>query len=227
MNQSLSISAEAKAKRLKSARALTGLSRKQIEDLYGISENTLRLWENPSSKSKGLSEKGAIRIIAMLKKMGVTCTLEWLLYGNGEGPKTYTDLQHNVITPLVKIINTPEVKWDDEIILEEVEAFRHLNPDPIAIRINDDSMEPFLQRGDYVAGNKKYGSEIEKYVGLICIIETANCLQLCRRLDKDKDSKFVLSCINPATRIDQPVLYGVKCHSVAQVVWIRKKETPL
>ena len=221
------INTEAKAKRLKSARALTGLSRRQIEQLYNISENTFRLWENPSSIGKGLSEKGAARVADMLKKAGIICTIEWLLYGAGDGPKAHSDILNNVVTPLENIFNVPEVKWSDEIILEEIEAFRRLNPDPIAIRVNDDSMEPYLQQGDYVAGNRKYGHDMEKYVGLICIIETADCTQICRRLDKDKNNTFILSCLNHNTRVDQPVVYGVKCHSVAQVVWIRKKETPL
>lgn len=223
MHQDSSLILE-KAKRLKSVRALIGLSRKQIEDIYGISENTLRLWESPATNSKGLSEKGAIRIIDMLKKTGIVCTIEWLLHGRGDGPKSYKDLQSKVISSIENFINIPEVIWDDEIVLREVEAFRDLNPDPIAIRINDDSMEPLLCSGDYVAGNRRFGNDIEKYIGLICIIETADCQQLCRRLDKDINNRYILLAINPHTRASQPVIYNAKCHSVAQVVWIRKKE---
>jgi transcriptional regulator with XRE-family HTH domain len=218
-------SATAKAKRLKSARALADLSRKQIEKLYNISENTLRLWENPCQTSNGLSEKGAARAIEMLRKAGVSCSIEWLLYGSGNGPKTYNQIQNDVVAPIKNIIHIPEVKWDDEIIFEEIETFRHLNPDPIAIIIPDDGMEPLFQEGNYVGGNKRYGSEIEKLVGSICIIETIDCMQLCRRLDKDKSGKYILSCLNPLAHVEQPVLYGVKLHSASQVIWIRKKES--
>lgn len=90
-----------------------------------------------------------------------------------------------------EIINVPSIAWDDEIILEEIETFRRLNPDPLVVCINDDSMEPFLHKGDYVAGNRKYGDDIQKHLGLICIIETIDCLQLCRRLDKGKKTKIL------------------------------------
>ncbi len=219
----LNIDAQNKASRLKAARALAGLSRRQIEEVYGISVNTQRMWEDPREGKGGLTEKGAIRIVEALKMNDVICSLEWLLYGIGQGPRNYTDVADNVVKPLQSFINIPEIDWGrDEIIFEEVNFFIQVNPQPITLRMADDSMEPILSMMDFVAGNKCYDN-FSHLLGEICIVETKSNLTLCRRLDRSKNENlYNLSSINPKTSAEVPILYDEALHSAAKVIWIRK-----
>ena len=76
-----------KGKRVRSARMLTGLTRKKFEEKYKIHENTLKSWESPKQSQQGLTEKGAKRLIEALKNESINCTVEWLMTGAGHGPK--------------------------------------------------------------------------------------------------------------------------------------------
>ncbi len=78
-------SPKARGKRLKFVRKLAGLSRKQLEKKYGISANTVQSWE--VAKKGGLTERGAHRILAVIQKEGINCSIEWLLYGTGAPPR--------------------------------------------------------------------------------------------------------------------------------------------
>ena len=69
--------------RIKQTRMLAGLSRKDMEDKYGIPSNTLQCWESGRVK---LTEKGADRLISAFNKFGIECTKEWLF--NGETPNS-------------------------------------------------------------------------------------------------------------------------------------------
>jgi len=219
-------SAQSKANRLRSARIMAGLSRKEMEN-FGIPENTLRMWEHPRDQSSGLTEKGASRIVNALKEKNILCTVDWLLRGVGDGPKTYQEINDQIIEPLQNFLEVPAVDWgEEEIILKEIETFCRVNPDPAILRVNDNSMAPYINSGDYVGGNKKYGNEIINFIGVICVIELSDHVQICRRLDKGKKGldTYTLSCINPMASIESPVLYDVPVCSVAQVIWIRKTE---
>lgn len=217
-------SAKSKASRLLGARNMARLTRKDIEQQYGISENTIRMWERPRTDSFGLTKKGANRIVKALKQSGVVCSIEWLMEGAGTGPKLYEEMVSDVITPIKKLIDIPKVTWGkEEIIQKEIECFYSLHPNAVIIKILDDGMAPYLMMGDYVGGEKCMGDDIEHCIGKICIVNMHNNNSICRQLVKSShNASYNLVCSNPVTEAKEPVIYDANLNYVSEVIWIRK-----
>ncbi len=127
--------------RIRLARNMVGLSRKEVEERFSISANTLQSWE---SDKNTLTQKGAKRLNEVFIQLGLLCSEEWFLSGNGQMPML---LKEKLSLPID--IN------EDICILREIEVFRAINPDPIVITISDNVMEPIYEIGDYVGGNTK------------------------------------------------------------------------
>ena len=211
-------------RRLKSLRALLGLSRAEFEKKYRISAATLRAWEDPPKERKqGLSVEGAKKIIAALNTEKIACSLDWLFYGIGNPPQSYKLLKENIITP---ISNTFEIPSDDfseaTSALKDVNSFLSNHVDSITLLIQDDSMEPQYEVGDYVGGILSQ-NKIDNLIGEICIITLPDNITLARRLEESstKDT-FTLIATNPKPNNSAPILFNVKIHSAAKLIWHRK-----
>lgn len=73
----------AMGQRIKRARMLAGLSRKDLEEKHGISPHTLQSWElgrNPINRTK------AANLVEILHQYDVSCSIDWFLEGTGKGP---------------------------------------------------------------------------------------------------------------------------------------------
>ena len=84
-------------RRVKMTRTLAGLSRKDLEDKYGISMHTLQSWElgrNP------LTDKAASKLVEIFHSTGVSCSMQWLLEGAGKSPA----LLESEFTPYPRLI---------------------------------------------------------------------------------------------------------------------------
>ncbi len=217
------IDAQSKALRLKSVRSLSGLTRKQLEKQHGISENTLRMWEQPRSGSNGLTVKGAERMIEALNKTGVLCTIDWLLSGIGQGPMLYQQLHNEIIKPLSEIVNVPEFNYNQEelAIQQEIQLFEKLYKNSIVIRVADNAMQPFVAYGDYVGGYRKEAVTLDDLVGHLCIIKLKNEMILCRKLLKNNE-KFILSSINENANIKNAIEYDPDIEYAYPISWVRK-----
>lgn len=196
--------------RIKLARNMLGLSRKELEERFHISVNTLQAWETDKNT---LTEKGAKKLNAAFTRLGLLCTEDWLLTGNGQIPIL---LQNNLALPN---------EMDEDIcILREIEVFKALNPSPIVVIINDNGMEPIYSIGDFVGGNRKSIHQIETLIGENCIIETLQGDTLVRKILKGSKRQFYnLACINIATD-QQPIIVDMKIRFAAKIVLHRKKE---
>lgn len=73
-----------KGHRLRMARALTGLSKHELQEKIGVSASLLDAWESGRVE---LTEKNALRISNSLKLAGILCSSEWLLSGNSPPPR--------------------------------------------------------------------------------------------------------------------------------------------
>ncbi|RDI41111.1 helix-turn-helix domain-containing protein [Aquicella lusitana] len=196
--------------RIKLARNMLGLSRKELEERFHISVNTLQAWE---SDKNTLTDKGARKLNSVFIKLGLLCTEDWLLTGKGQTPILLQDIS-----------TLPNEMNEDICILREIEAFKAINPNPVVVIINDDGMEPIYSIGDFVGGNKKADLHIESLIGENCIIETFQGDTLVRKLLKGtKEQLYNLVCINIATQL-QPIIPDVKIRSAARIVLHRKKE---
>lgn len=196
--------------RIKLARSMLGLSRKQLEDRYHISVNTLQAWE---SDKNILTSKGAKKLNQTFIKLGLLCSEDWLLTGKGTTPILMEDTA-----------TLPNEMNEDICILREIEAFKAINPDPIVVVVNDNGMEPIYCIGDFVGGNKKYGEKIEELLGSICIIETMQGDTLVRKLlQSNKPYVYNLACTNIATD-QQPITPDIKIRFASRIVLHRKKD---
>jgi transcriptional regulator with XRE-family HTH domain len=197
-------------RRVKLARNMLGLSRRDLEEKFHISSHTLQSWENGRNP---LTLKGAKKLSNAFAKLGLLCSDKWLLTGQGNFP--------------VLVMNgdkTLKELTEDLRILREVESFEAINPSPIVVAIADDGMTPVYNLADYVGGNKRYGDEISCIVGTYCIVETIEGDTFVRKLlHGKKESIYNLACINNYSQ-QQPLIVNVKLLYAAQVVWHRARE---
>ncbi|MBM7073003.1 helix-turn-helix transcriptional regulator [Shewanella sp. 202IG2-18] len=193
--------------RVKGIRMQLGLSRKKFEQATGISSNTLQAWELGKNH---LTEKAASKLCLALEKIGVNCTVDWLLHGNGIPPRAF---------------QTSEQSFDEDVrILKEVAFFEANNPSSIVIIVMDDAMMPFYKIGDYVAGCQKSSEYTDLLVGTNCIVTLYSGKMLLRHLSKDVHGCYNLYSLNPDTQVENACVLDCKIQRIAQVVWHRTNE---
>lgn len=211
-------SPQARGKRLKTARMMTGLTRNGLEEKYGISASTIQSWE--AAKAGGLTERGVARVLPVLHKEGVTCTNDWLLYGIGSGPQPT-----NLPLPSSGQEEMERSLPEDKAIIQELLTFRNLNNDAIDLVVLDDGMGPQFSEGDYIAGIRRTKENIHTLVGMNCIVQTAHNDMQFRRIKKSaRPGLFNLICINPDTEVFETTLYDQELISAAPVIWHRRRD---
>jgi transcriptional regulator with XRE-family HTH domain len=215
--------AEARAKRIKRLRNLANLSRKEIADKYQLNINTLKGWE--LARHGGLTEKGAKTILHILENEGVKCTLNWILYGVGEGPAIFEKPNHLASTDKSDEIQKSKLSEEEKQIINELLLFRQHNEHAIEFIVPDDSMHPYFEKGDYVAGIRRYGKDIANVVGLNCIIQTKSGAMLLRNLRAGNNNEFyTLLCLNLQTSLKEAIMHNVDLVSAAPVIWQRRRD---
>ncbi|HHF7369000.1 XRE family transcriptional regulator [Legionella waltersii] len=202
--------------RIKRARMLAGLSRKDLEEKHGISIHTLQSWElgrNPINKTKAAS------LIEILHQYDVTCSIDWLLEGIGKGPSVIENEFQNYPS-LADTVG--DLIASEQAIQKEIDFFKTNNPNAVVIRISDDSMEPEYKVGDIVGGIKFINQDKKNQcVGNNCIVETTEGIFF-RRFIKSED-KYLLVCNNNRTSVSDPVISPDLILSIAPVIWHRWK----
>ena len=189
---------------------MASLSRINFCKSTGIKPNTLVSWE--TGKYGGLSSKGANALVFEAKKFGIFCSVRWLLKGEGTPP---VFVQNELIDEF------PEAHQD---VLQEIALFASLHPDSRISSVSDDSMSPYYEIGDYVAGINLHEKDINNAIGRTCIVETIDNQILIRQVQSsNKQHFFRLVCTN--TRATTENIIEVELKGVAPVVWIRKAIT--
>ena len=204
------------ARRVKMARTLAGISRKDLEDKYGISMHTLQSWELGRNS---LTEKAASKLVEVFHSVGISCSIEWLLKGSGKSP-SILDSQYTPYPPMDKDI--APLLGRENAIQKEIDFFKLNNPNAFVIMVSDDTMEPRYSQGDFVGGIQHiFPQKINECLGQDCIIEIVDGTYF-RRLIKRKNG-YALVCLNPQTQIEEPVIFVKNILTVAPVVWHRWK----
>lgn len=203
-------------RRLKTARSLAGITRKDLESKYGISMHTLQSWElgrNP------LPEKAASKLVEVLHETGVICSTQWLLNGYGKSPS----LVNTDFTPYpTNDKNIAPLLQGENTIQKEIDFFKSNNPNAVVIMVSDDTMEPTYSMGDFVGGIQYMTqSDIDKCSGSDCILETSEGTFF-RRLLIRKNG-YALVCLNAQTEIEEPVIFSKKILAVTPIIWHRWK----
>ena len=223
MDTGMASVAKERAKRLKSLREMTGLSRGAFHQRYGIPRGTLQNWE--SARFGGLTEKGAKNITHAFKAEGILCSATWLLHGTGSNP-TFVDSfsERKILEQRYSANNdSPELEKEHSTITQEILLFRQHHEHAIDMVVTDDSMMPFWEPGNYIAGVKMFQEDIIKTVKQCCILQTKKYGVLFRYLmPGDEPNLYNLRVINYETSIKNPVIYNAEITSSAAVIWTRK-----
>jgi HTH-type transcriptional regulator, cell division transcriptional repressor len=208
---------QARGERLEILRKMACLTRKAIEEKYAISANTIQSWE--SGKAGGLTERGAQRIIPLLQREGIYCTVDWLLHGIGIPPQ--------ISNPQFEIHEAP-AKYhlsEDTVIIKELLAFKNNYENSIDMIVNDDGLALHYKPGDYVAGIGRTKQLIASLIGSDCIVQTVNNEVLLRRIkSSQKPGFYELMCTNLVTAVERPMLYEQELICAAPVVWHRRRD---
>lgn len=207
---------EARAKRIRYLRELSGLSRQKFCDKYkkySITYGAMQTWEDV--RWHGVSEKGAKALVQAFHDEGIPITLEWLMFGVGEKPiKIETK-----INPLSDITLLSEEK----IISQELRFFHQLNNNAVDAIVSDDGLAPCLLPGDYVAGQRYFDEDIAQVLDTTCIAQLLSGQVFVRYMTLGTEKgRYTLLCTNPNTTVLEPKIENVALFSAAPISWIRK-----
>ncbi|MFT4059294.1 MAG: helix-turn-helix domain-containing protein [Legionella sp.] len=201
--------------RIKKARNLAGISRKDLENKYGISMHTLQSWElgrNP------ITEKAASKLVEIFHSTGVSCSAQWLLNGSGKSPS----LLDAEFTPYPVNKHISSLITQENTIQKEIEFFKTNNPNAVVIMVSDDTMAPIYSKGDFVGGVQYLNtSDIEECIGQDCVVEISEGVYF-RRLVK-RQNGYALVCLNSQTTIEDPIIFSKKILAATPVIWHRWK----
>lgn len=200
---------------------LVKLSRAEIQDKYGLSQDTLAAWENEKTN---ITEKGIDRCIKIYNAENLIFSKEWLLTGEGLSPNFSFELNRYFKNFPTDFSSLPV---DDHFLLaKEIEYFRSLTQNSVTALVSSEDMVPLYAPGDYVGGRLRSKKELEHCIGKDCIIRTKDQATYIRRLVKGKDKKhFNLVCINPQWQGNiEPVIYNVEIESAAPIIWHRRSD---
>ena len=210
-------SPQARALRLRRARNLANLSRKELCSGDDLNINTYKGWE--IGRYGGLPQAGCSKVVERLAQEGVRVTAEWLMHGAGVAPHV------QVGASLAGLANVSGSLFSQEdLIHNEILFFASQMKNSVHLIIADCGMEPFYSEGDYVMGVKLKGDGFDQSVGQNCIVELISGDVLCRRVRRGEGGEIHLSCLNLETRQSQPILYNVQLRFVAPVLWHRKPQ---
>ena len=167
--------------RLKRLRNLLNLSQADFARAMGYSRAAINYWEN--AQNGGLTAEGALRSIKICQQLGVTCRLEWLLFGEGSPPYLQGEVTAGVVGEvLLKSAATP--------LAAEIAIFKQYNPSSIIFEVGfEDQFSPFSV-GDTVGGHWQ-SSDNWAYKGrIVALIE--------EQKSKSKKTSLSLCCIQLA-----------------------------
>jgi DNA-binding transcriptional regulator YiaG len=199
-----------RGKRVKLARSLVNLTRKDMLEKYNINPNTINAWEQGTNC---LTEKNAFKLFEAFQQEGLLITTEWLLYGENPNLSNTFTLENKNKT-LQDILN---IRGDLKI-LDEINYFRQNNINSTSVMISDDALFPIFCAGDYVGGINLPNKNWEELIGQFCIILTEDEQVLTRKIfDYRSKNVFMVGSINPFSRLKGADCFSCKIRSVAQI----------
>lgn len=212
--------AEARAARLRRIRNMANLNRKEMcnEDL---NINTYKGWE--IGRYGGLPLDGAKKVIKRVADAGVICTADWLLHGKDSEP-------YIIPTYIKNSLEEQQTNVDQVIehIHREIMFFQSHFSNTIYTKVYDDGLSPTFNPGDFVAGIRCFGKDIQSLIGKNCIIQTQDGDIITRCLKSSTtNNSFMLMCTNLQTSVNMPVLYDISIESAAPIIRLYRRDRRL
>jgi transcriptional regulator with XRE-family HTH domain len=204
--------------RIRMARSLLPLNRKEFCEKHGLNVYTIQAWEIGRNQVGATSLR---RFCEALEKEGVFCTTEWIMYGKGGSP--YKMGSHGLAINAERKWVEPTTENVDETALIDAEAnfFRMTQQDAghsaEVIEIADNAMQPLFAKGDRVGGRRVPLNAISRLDGQVALIETSSGNFVVRRLILEGQWHLLIpSDLNARTAVLD------KIESVYEIVWHRK-----
>ena len=183
--------------RLRFIRSISGLTRNEIEEKYGLPEITLRKWETGNIT---LSKKGIIRCLDVYRQEDIICSEDWII--NGTGPRPYL---------------TIEFKESKNITDDILNFFRTKYQNCMTYKITNKDMLPLYKPGDYVIGDV-YRGDIKDLNDKDCIILLSSEKIIFKKLFYSEDKQISLISTNP-TATKTPIIVNPSIKYLAPVLW--------
>lgn len=202
---------ETPGSRVRAIRSFCAPSRNQFCEQTGLSESTLKAWENDISP---LTEKGALLLAKIFTQQKIFCTQSWLLHGEGLSPMRQVSE--------VQATNSNE----EESILQEIEMLKKFYPkhENIIWTVSDNSMWPYYKMEDFVVGIQIKMDSLKSFVGSPLIFQTKDQGTLLRGLEKDKESLKLVSLQEDEKKGPMEIPFpSLKIKSIYQIIWCRRK----
>lgn len=218
-------------------RALSGLSRQEFFEKIGISASTIDTWESGRVE---LAQRSAERVCEAFRKVGICCSAEWILTGNGLPPRVMdtlertvsdstgclgTDISNDFCKEVLfrvnhEVPNELPTLVNDDNIRKELCFFLNLNPGALYHIIDKDCFGSRYAMGDCVAGIPKKANELK---GKFVIVASEQLKKkekedrtfFGRLLDYDEEQQSY--CLST----DQNVEIKVQSSRIVGVVWHR------
>lgn len=199
-----------RADRILVLRTMTGQSRSAFER-YGIARGTLQNWE--TARFGGLTATGAEKLSRAAAAEGIDCAASWLMHGVGYPPQFVATQKAS-----------QQVSYaNDEVFLQELMHFRGHYPQAVHHVISDESMLPQYAKGDFVAGVRRFTSDIDTVIGMSCIVHVVGYGTMVRRVMLgDIPTRYHLIANNHLVTGKHPMLFNVELMSAAPVIWWRR-----
>lgn len=208
-------SSQARASRLKRMRRLTFLSRKEFAKKHTFSPGTLQNWE--TARFGGLTEKGARLILKAFKQEGIFCSYEWLMLGVGDGPvfakSSMKNMQNNTFVQYPQGVG----------VAQELKFFMQMHPGAVSIQLPDDSLEPYMSKGDWLCGVSCNIARRDEILGKLCILELKDGRMVVRYVKEiTHDGLVSFAAANPFSLAQLLQEEKVLVQRVVPVLWWRR-----
>lgn len=196
-------SAKARGQRLRDLREALRLSRAALAQGCDVSASTIQSWEG--ARFGGMTESGAAILCRYFNSLGSKISLEWLFFGLGSDPLAAAK------TDFVATSAWQQPVTSRDAILKELRLFQSHTPDAMDLIVPDNTLAPFIKKGDFVAGKRLFGEEIKQALGELAIVQLASGETLARKLEWGA-KHYCLSGFAEE----------VELFSAAVIVWLRR-----
>jgi hypothetical protein len=143
---------------------------------------------------------------------GIPCSLEWLLYGEGPEPQILTKIPFSSAS---------------DNITQDLRQFIQSHANAVDAIVSDNGMAPCFLSGDHVAGIRHFAENLNKTMGLCCIVQVSTGEVLVRKIDPgNQPDLYTLSCVNSIDSVKYPILKDISVFSAAPVIWFRRPIKP-
>jgi len=193
--------------RLRAIRAFCSSSRNEFCEHMGLSESTLKAWENDVAR---LTKKGAALLVGIFQKHGIYCTEEWLLSGEGLSPLRQSHEASN------------QNFAEDILVQQEVDNLkRYYRKNIFSYKVSDKSMAPQFRINDWVAGILINEQDLPYFWGEVVIADVEGAGILLRTLERGSQPGFFdLTSTHPESVQDN--LQDVRLKGAYRILWHRR-----